>query len=124
MNEEGYIRNRIGNANPFRVPDGYFDSFTSQMMDRLPEREAVVMPLRRSRLARLRSVICAAACLCIALFSMIVYLNKPQAGSGQHSVLDAMASNSQLFSNSDYEEEYVDYVMMDNADIYAYLSGE
>lgn len=47
-NEERYIRNKMGDANPFRVPDGYFDSFPSRIMEQLSEREAVEIPMRRS----------------------------------------------------------------------------
>ena len=37
MNNEEYIKKRIGKGNPFKVPDGYFASFTSDIMSRLPE---------------------------------------------------------------------------------------
>ena len=39
MNEELYIKSRIGNKNPFCVPDGYFDSLTAEVMQKLPEQQ-------------------------------------------------------------------------------------
>ena len=32
MNEEQYLINKAGKENPFRVPEGYFDSLASQVM--------------------------------------------------------------------------------------------
>lgn len=39
MKEEDKILNRVGRENPFRVPDGYFENLTSEVMNRLPEKE-------------------------------------------------------------------------------------
>jgi hypothetical protein len=35
MNEEQYLINKAGKENPFRVPEGYFDSLASQVMSRV-----------------------------------------------------------------------------------------
>lgn len=39
MKEEDKIRKATGTENPFRVPDGYFENLTSEIMNRLPEKE-------------------------------------------------------------------------------------
>ena len=39
MKEEDKILKKIGTENPFRVPDGYFENLTSEVMSRLPEKE-------------------------------------------------------------------------------------
>lgn len=39
MKEEDNILRKVGTENPFRVPDGYFENFTSEVMQRLPEKE-------------------------------------------------------------------------------------
>ena len=39
MKEEDNILKQIGTDNPFRVPDGYFENLTSEVMNRLPEKE-------------------------------------------------------------------------------------
>lgn len=121
--EERYIRNKAGNANPFRVPEGYFDSFPARIMESLPESEAVEIPLRRSFAERFRPVMYAAACLLLAVFGTAIYMYESEmrpekAGAG------VVASGSHTSGSSTYEEALADYAMMDNTDIYAYLSGE
>lgn len=39
MKEEDKLLKKIGTENPFRVPEGYFGGFTSDLMSRLPEKE-------------------------------------------------------------------------------------
>lgn len=39
MKEEDKLQKKIGSENSFRVPDGYFESLTSEVMSRLPEKE-------------------------------------------------------------------------------------
>ena len=39
MKEEDKLRKELGMENPFRVPEDYFEGFTSQLMSRLPEKE-------------------------------------------------------------------------------------
>ncbi len=39
MKEEDKLQKMIGTENPFRVPEGYFESLTSEVMNRLPEKE-------------------------------------------------------------------------------------
>ena len=42
MKEEDKIQKKIGTENPFRVPDGYFENLTSEVMNRLPEKEKLI----------------------------------------------------------------------------------
>ena len=37
MEENKYIEQLVGKRNPFRVPEGYFDNLTDQVMQSLPE---------------------------------------------------------------------------------------
>lgn len=39
MKEEDNILKKVGKENVFRVPDGYFENLTSEVMSRLPEKE-------------------------------------------------------------------------------------
>lgn len=43
MKEEDKLQKMIGTENPFRVPEGYFESFTSEVMNRLPEKEKLAV---------------------------------------------------------------------------------
>ena len=38
---EDDLKKKVGTENPFRVPDGYFENFASNLMERLPEKEKV-----------------------------------------------------------------------------------
>ncbi len=35
MNEEQYLIEKVGKQNPFRVPEGYFDTLASQVMSKI-----------------------------------------------------------------------------------------
>ncbi len=39
MKEEDNILRKVGTGNSFKVPEGYFERLTSEVMDKLPERE-------------------------------------------------------------------------------------
>lgn len=111
MNEEQYIKNRLGDRNPFRVPDGYFDSLTAEVMKNLPEEP------KQGLLVRLRPWMYAAACLVAVVFTATLYLMSPD-GSGQ------MATTETANSDNTYVEDVADYMMADNNDIYALLASE
>lgn len=42
MKEEDNILKKVGTENAFRVPEGYFENFTSELMNRLPEKEKLI----------------------------------------------------------------------------------
>lgn len=124
MKEEEYIRNRAGSRNPFRVPEGYFDSFASQMTAKLPDRvPPVAVPPRRPRLRLLRPLLYAAACVCVAVFSLTAYLMSGQSAASDEDTM-AASQQYQYAPVSTYEDDVLDCAMMDNTDIYAYLSSE
>lgn len=39
MKEEDKLLRTVGTENPFRVPEGFFENLTSEVMNRLPEKE-------------------------------------------------------------------------------------
>lgn len=41
MKEEDTLLKKLGKENSFKVPDGYFENLTSEMMNKLPEKETV-----------------------------------------------------------------------------------
>lgn len=118
--EDRFIDGEKLKANPFKVPEGYFDTFASGLMDRLPERETVEVTLRpRLHHRMLRRVLYAAACLCLAVCGAAVYWsNSPQGGAASPDT-----SGSQAATADSYVDQVADYTMMDNSDIYGYLSS-
>lgn len=139
--EEKIITTEAGKRNAFRVPDGYFEQFTERMMQRLPERETgevahtvqlseckPAKTAKKSRLRMLRPYFAAAAFLCFAVFGITFYMhqhqksNDAQALNAQHSIQNAQHQILNSAAEEAYFEEAADYVMLDNAEIYAYLS--
>lgn len=107
MSEEKYLEERIAKQNPFKVPEGYFDTFAEHVMELLPEQQP------KAKRMVLRPWIYAAACLLVAVFSIVVYFSKMDADTSEVSTLAATDS---------YIEEAADYVMIDNSDIYSLLA--
>ena len=42
MKEEDILLKKLGEEDSFKVPDGYFENLTSEVMNKLPEKEKVV----------------------------------------------------------------------------------
>lgn len=109
--EEQYIREQMGTSNPFRVPEGYFDSLTAQVMERLPE------PSGRSRVVRMwRPWMSAAAGLLVAAISTAVYFTSLSPSA------DELHAQAAVADTDTYMDDAADYVMLDNAEIYACLA--
>jgi len=115
MNEEDYIRNKMGN-NPFRVPEGYFEHLTPRIMSQLPGQPVQQKP---ALVKRLRPLLYAAACICVAVFSVAIYFN--------HKDVDQPLASTQqqdTYYNDTYIDEVADYAMLDNEEIYYSLLAD
>lgn len=131
MNEEQFIKERIGDGNPFKVPDRYFDSLTDSVMANVmangkPVADAASKPAKtRTISVRLRRIMYAAACVAVvAVMSLTLVFN----GDDEQK----LAARSQKKTDATYTEtteiatveEVADLAMMDNSDIYAYLCSD
>ena len=143
MNEEKYIREKMGTRNPFTVPDGYFDQLAQQIIDRLPadgqtqeaastttgvgknvsgELQSPVSPSPRPAIVRyLRPLLYAAACAALAIVVGTVYRNTATADSEQ---LVAHQQEIVTTYSDTYMEDMADYAMLDNEEIYASLLAD
>jgi hypothetical protein len=113
MNEEKYIEERVGKRNPFRVPDGYFDQLPEQLMTSLPERQP------KAKSIWLRPVLYAAASVCALLICTGVYFVQSDKSKPETAMVTTAPQQDPVDSSFD---EAVDYLMMDNHDIYTYLA--
>ena len=43
MKEEDILLKKLGKENSFKVPDGYFENLTSEVMNKLPEKEKLLL---------------------------------------------------------------------------------
>lgn len=94
---------------PFRVPEGYFDSLTDRVMNRLPEQQIQV---KKPRAIGLRPYLYVAA----AFAGFILCC-----GSLFH-VSNTTQQREMALQDSIYMEEMMDYTMMDNLTIHQYLT--
>lgn len=122
MTEEE-LKKKIGTANPFRVPDGYFEGFADNMMRLLPEREtspvaadvavrnAAPAPARR----RLwRPWLYAAAALCAVAF-IIGAVHRTDHPSAPSYVAEYNEEEMSDFMATSFFDEYT---------LYSYLTEE
>ncbi len=120
MKEEELLRQAVGDKQPFKVPEGYFDSLSGRITGPLPACELRMTSGTANRKRRLR-LLAAAACMCGVLCVGSAYYMSRDAGA----VADATNVKAQYMYNEDtYIEEVADYAMLDNQDLYSYLSGE
>lgn len=99
--EEKLLLERFGRENHFQVPEGYFDNLTDQIMAKRPKQK-----VRQHILWRWVS----AAMLvgCVAVGGILLY----------HSSI----SNNQMTAEQEYMEEELNYSMIDNNEISAFLT--
>lgn len=117
VNLQQQIKDKAGTRTPFTVPKGYFDSFAKNFMDNLPNKEAEEKS--KPVFVRMWWQIACAACALVAIFSVTVYLVEGNASSANAATLQQYS-----MSEEDYIDFVADYAMIDNSDIYAYLSEE
>ena len=112
-NEELYLKERVGQKNPFRTPEGYFDQFTANIMAQLPERQPMESKSVAKKVAMpIRHWFYAAACVAALLVTAFSF--------HFHNTAD---NQQQAFSET-YIDEAADYAMLDNTDIYQLLAEE
>ena len=121
-NEELYLKNRITNDNPFRVPEGYFDRLTADVMARLPERQSENPKEEKTarRIQLRRSWLAAASVAVVAIVGTLVYFNRLNPADTADKQVAAVAAPV----SDSYIDEAADYLMMDHQDIYACLTSE
>ena len=121
--EEKYLEDKYGKKQPFKVPNGYFDSFAENLMDKLPEQQPVMTPhismWRKWR--KLRLTVAVAASVCAVMFSVMTFMHNTKP---THSPL-ASNHTTKTVTNDSYTtlDVAADYTMLDNDDIYVLVSG-
>ena len=112
--EEQYIYNRFGKQNPFTVPEGYFDSLHANLMQHTTTSQKKTLFKKRW----LGYV--AAACLVGVIAGLVTSWSFKTTEVGDKHV--AVARDAAVVDDIS-EEEYVDYTMLDNDDIYSFLAN-
>ncbi len=122
-NKENRILNDSGAQYPFKVPEGYFDNLTARIMEQIPEekQETIVVSMtpRKNNSKKWISALSIAASL-----ALVAIISPKMMKSPGELPDNAHAQNTIEYSEEDaYNEDFVMYSMVDNSDIYDYLSG-
>ena len=118
MKEEKYLIEKCGKANPFKTPEGYFENFTRNIMEQLPEKEIQAVP-ETTLWHRIRPWMYMAAMFCGLMFGARLFLHDTE------TTQEESASSLQLFSSTlpdEYIDPIVDQTMMDDYTLYQYLT--
>lgn len=117
MGKEDLILKKVGTKNPFNVPDGYFDNFTKELMNQLPEKEIVMVSSEITLWQRVKPWIYMTAMFCGIMLSLRIFVGEPQK--------DEFPTFTQAETESISEEEWeiiVKRSMMNDYDLYKYLT--
>ena len=136
MNEENKMLEELGinNTSPFKTPEGYFDTLTQRIMENIPDEDEVqtedsgtgktriVSLFKQNTFSRqfIRWTVAAAACIALVFIGIQVY-NKDNDTRLANNEINS--DNSEYFDD-EYAEELLSYSMMDESDVYNYLSGD
>lgn len=106
----------------FKVPNGYFDTFCDSIMNKLPVAEAVQKPRRLLLHKRLWQQ-AAATIFIVATISLTLYeaFGKKNNQVPVNSYITEEIIKS--YEDDNYVDDALDYAMIDNSEIAAYLTG-
>ena len=125
MNEEEYLKSKVGNRNPFTVPEGYFEQLAQQVMDRIPAVTQELKPAPKKAIFRqLRPWLYAAACICVGVFTAGVLFNSQNDNSKELQQMATLEQENINYYSDNYIDEEADYAMFDNQEIYACLLAD
>lgn len=120
MKEEDNLLKKIGTENPFRVPEGYFEGFTSDLMSRLPEKEKTDIRREPTTWERVRPWLYMAAMFIGA--ALIIRVASP--GNEKVPEVQQQVAVDDTDTELEYISTAIDNTMMDDYSLYVYLSDE
>jgi len=118
MKEEDKIQKKIGTENPFRVPEGYFEHLSSEVMSRLPEKEKQAITQREpTRWERVRPwLYMAAMFIGAALIIRVGSSDRTSPVQVQHMAAD------ETETEMEYINMAVENSMIDDYSLYVFLA--
>ncbi len=117
MKEEQDIFKKVGTKNPFQVPEGYFESFTQELMSKLPEKEAYMPEPEVNLWTRVKPWLYMTAMFVGIMLSVRIFVGEPRKKDFPISVAEAE-------SLSDEEWEIIaSNAMVHNYSLYEFLTG-
>lgn len=117
--EDIKIRNQFGAENHFQVPKGYFDNLAASVMQHIPDGQAKIVKMQTPAWRRHIVAISAAAASVAAAVCLVFALESNPARSPSH----LAAQHATMQQDNSNIDAMVNYTMIDNDDMYAYMSG-
>lgn len=117
--EDIKIRNQFGAENHFQVPEGYFDNLAASVMQHIPDDQAKIVKIQTPAWRRHIVAISAAAASVAAAVCLVFVLESNPAHSPSH----LAAQHTTMQQDNSNIDAMVNYTMLDNDDMYAYMSG-
>ena len=114
----------IERKNPFKVPDGYFDTLTTRVMENIPENQVRMIPVQNDNHVSKKwwRVVAAAAAVIVAVFGVGLYMQlDDNATQVKTATVQQSSSSATTETNID---AMADYIMCDDYELYAYLADE
>ncbi|MBR2185334.1 MAG: hypothetical protein IJ897_07955 [Prevotella sp.] len=108
----------------YKVPEGYFDTLADRIMTNIPETPKQEEKKKSAKIISLntRVKIAVAAAIAGALISSVtIRLYQQETKLAEVNTKTEMTNNSETYGE-EYVNDYLDYAMVDEDDIYKYLS--
>lgn len=111
----------LKNRQPFRVPEGYFENFTENLMSRLPEKQVPEEPKKISFSERVKPWLYMAAAFAgiIILFNVFHTFSNTSDGASAPFVNTASTTSSSDDTVSEEDAEFLEYIEDMYTDKYA-----
>ena len=116
MGKEDNLLRKVGTKNPFNVPEHYFEDFTQNLMNRLPEKEPIQPMPEITLWQRVKPWVYMAAMFCGIMLSVRIFVGRPQAEAFPITQADA-----EMLADEEWEN-IIRRTLVDDYDIYEYLT--
>lgn len=118
MKEEENILKKLSSTNSFKVPEGYFENFTTDLMSKLPEKENVDVTVQPSMWTKIRPYLYMAAMFIGA--ALIIQVASFHLSDTEKKADDSVAEKEQV--QDQMLDAAVDRAMLDDYALYVYLN--
>lgn len=118
MKEENELLKLVGKENPFKVPEDYFDDFTTQLMDKLPEAPEAIENMPVTKWVKIKPYVYMAA-MFIGAVLMVKAIHLVE---GDQSAKSQKSGVSTELTQDKYIDETVDASRLDGYQLYTFLS--
>ncbi|WP_455673952.1 hypothetical protein [Phocaeicola sp.] len=116
MKKEDELLRKLGTKNPFTVPEGFFEDFSRELMEKLPEKEPALPESAITTWQRVKPWIYMAAMFCGLMLSIRMFVGHPK----QDTPIFTSAETAEF--SDEYVEAIMDHSMMDDYTLYQYLT--